>query len=256
MANGRTKPDSADGLIEVEDLGRLGYAEGLERQRREHEAVLGAREAGGPLIARILVVEHDPVLTVSKRPSARENIVVGRERLDALGIEVHETDRGGDITYHGPGQVVVYPIVDLNRVGLNLHAYMRLLEEAVIRTCATYGLEADREEGATGVWVPSSAHPGQRAKICAMGVRVRRWVTMHGLALNVTTDLGHFETIVPCGLTGRAVTSLHAELGDGAPAQQEAASEVCDQLVRLLSEARESGLSRSERKRSDAFDGA
>ncbi len=241
-----------DGLIEVTDLGRLGYAAGLERQRVEHERVLANRENDGRPLASILVVEHDPVLTVSKRPSARENIIVGAERLEALGIEVHETDRGGDITYHGPGQVVVYPIVDLNRVGLNLHAYMRLLEEAVIRTCSTFGLEAGREEGATGVWVPSRVHPGQRAKICAMGVRVRRWVTMHGLALNVSTDLSHFETIVPCGLTGRAVTSLRAELGNDAPSQPEAAASVCGHLIELLFGAHQSGLSRSERKRSQS----
>lgn len=228
-----------DGLIEVTDLGRLNYASGLERQRVEHERVLANRENDGRPLASILVVEHDPVLTVSKRPSARENIIVGAERLEALGIEVHETDRGGDITYHGPGQVVVYPIVDLNRVGLNLHAYMRLLEEAVIRTCLAFGLDADREDGATGVWVPSNAHPGQRAKICAMGVRVRRWVTMHGLALNVSTDLSHFQTIVPCGLAGRAVTSLRAELQDACPSNASVVKALSDDLVELLADSYE-----------------
>lgn len=254
MADPNPIQQSAERLVEVTDLGRLGYAPGLERQRAEHERVLAGRDREDAPLASILVVEHDPVLTVSKRPSARENIIVGADRLSALGIEVHETDRGGDITYHGPGQVVVYPIVDLNRVGLNLHAYMRLLEEAVIRTCNSFGLDADREEGATGVWVPSRAHLGQRAKICAMGVRVRRWVTMHGLALNVTTDLSHFETIVPCGLTGRTVTSLRAELGDAAPSVSEAAKRVCDQLVELLLRAHQSGLSRAERKRTGGAD--
>lgn len=254
MADSNPEERTSGQLIEVADLGRLGYASGLERQRAEHERVLANREADRRPLASILVVEHDPVLTVSKRPSARENIIVGSERLSALGIEVHETDRGGDITYHGPGQVVVYPIVDLNRVGLNLHAYMRLLEEAVIRTCLAFGLDADREDGATGVWVPSNAHPGQRAKICAMGVRVRRWVTMHGLALNVSTDLSHFETIVPCGLTGRAVTSLRAELGNDAPTHSDAAQAVCRHLIELLLEAHQSGLSRSQRKQAGTAD--
>lgn len=253
MSTGQIR--SSHPAFEVRDLGRLSYTDGLDRQRAEHKRVLRAREdESSALAGSILVVEHDPVLTVSKRASARENIVVSPQRLAELGIAVHETDRGGDITYHGQGQLVVYPIVDLNRVGLNLHAYMRVLEEAVIRACDRFGLEAGREDGATGVWVPSRLHPGQRAKVCAMGVRVRRWVTMHGLAMNVRPDMSHFQTIVPCGLTGRAVTSLEAELGDDAPSQAVAAEVVCDCLVELLLEAHRSGLSRSERTQAEAAD--
>jgi lipoate-protein ligase B len=229
-------PDPPDAPFEVSSLGRIGYAAGLDIQRREHARVLARRDDGSGPAGHLLVVEHDAVLTVSKRATAAQNILVSAERLAELGIEVHETDRGGDITYHGPGQVIVYPIVDLNRVGLNLHAYMRVLEEAVIRACGRFGLDADREEGATGVWVPSRLHDGEPAKVCAMGVRVRRWVTMHGLALNVSPDMSHFQTIVPCGLVGRPVTSLREQLQDACPTFAGAADAVCAELVALLAE--------------------
>lgn len=232
------QPDqSSQSAFKVTSLGRLAYGRALDLQREEHAQILAGRASGSPVVGNILVVEHDPVLTVSKRATARENIVATAERLAQLGISVHETDRGGDITYHGPGQVVIYPIVDLNRVGLNLHAYMRLMEEAVIRTCGRYGLTADREDGATGVWVSSRLHPGLAAKVCAMGVRVRRWVTMHGLALNVSPDMSHFQTIVPCGLVGRPVTSLKEQLGEDCPPFDEAAMAVCEELVALLKQS-------------------
>jgi len=138
---------------------------------------------------------------------------------------VVETDRGGDITYHGPGQLVAYPILDLNRYGLGLHAYMRLLEQVVIDTVAVWGVVGERDPGATGVWV-------RGRKIAAFGVRVRKWVSMHGLALNVTTILDHFGLVVPCGLVGRGVTSLHGELGARCPAMDD----VKRTLVRSLNE--------------------
>lgn len=232
--------------FKVTHLGRVAYAQGLDIQRREHERILAGREEESSLVGNILVVEHDPVLTVSKRATARDNIVASTERLEELGIEVHETDRGGDITYHGPGQVVIYPIVDLNRVGLNLHAYMRLMEEAVIRACTRFGIEADREEGATGVWLPSRIHSGDLAKVCAMGVRVRRWVTMHGLALNVWPDMTHFQTIVPCGLVGRPVTSLREQLGEDCPSFEGAAEAVCEELIALFEEQIASGARRKD----------
>src|SRR5690606_29440764 len=141
------------------------------------------------------------------------------------GVELVETDRGGDVTYHGPGQLVAYPIVDLNRVGLRLHEYMRALEGAVIAAVAGFGVAGERDPAATGVWVPGAVR-GESAKLCAMGVRVRRWVSMHGLALNVTTDLSHFGLIVPCGLAGRPVTSLHALLGDRCPPMAEGTAAV------------------------------
>lgn len=216
--------------FEVVNLGRMGYHDAFDRQIAEHGRVLAARENGSEIAGCILTVEHHPVLSVSRRKTAKLNILASPERLSQLGIEVCETDRGGDVTYHGPGQLVVYPIIDLNRVGLNLHAYMRLLEEAIITTCRGFGMQADREPGATGVWVSSRVHGGQAAKICAMGVRVRRWVTMHGLALNVSPDMVHFETIVPCGLSGRPVTSLRAELGDATPSW----NDVRERTVRSL----------------------
>jgi lipoyl(octanoyl) transferase len=214
--------------VSVVDLGSMSYAEAFDRQRAEHARVLssrlGRRDAADAAptpadIGVILLVEHDPpVLTVSKRPSARTNILADPSRLQQLGVEVLPTDRGGDITYHGPGQLVAYPILDLNALTLNLHAYMRLLEQAVIDTCARFGVAATRDENATGVWVDPSRraqrlglHTSGGAKICAMGIRASRWVTMHGLALNVTTTLEHFDLIVPCGLAGRPVTSLAEE---------------------------------------------
>jgi lipoyl(octanoyl) transferase len=147
---------------------------------------------------------------------------------------VEETDRGGDITYHGPGQLVAYPILDLNHLNLRLHEYMRLLEGVVIEACATWGVEGHRDEGATGVWV--RGEEGQSAKVCAMGVRVRRWVSMHGLAINVSTDLNHFDLIVACGLAGRSVTSLKALLGEAAPGMDEVKS-VLGSVMRARVEA-------------------
>jgi len=196
--------------MRVEDLGRIAYAPAFERQRLAHEEVLAARESGSPLAGIILLVEHDPVITVTRR--AGPNLIATPQQLDRAGVNVAETDRGGDITYHGPGQLVVYPILDLQRLGWNLHRYMRELEQVVIDACAGWGVQARRDPGATGVWVGEPP-----AKICAMGVRIRRWVTMHGLALNVTTDLSHFDLIVPCGLPGRPVTSLHRLLGAQCP---------------------------------------
>lgn len=204
---------SGESLV-VEDLGRMAYAPAYEAQRLRLDSVLRAREEQRPFAGFVLLVEHDPpVITVSRRPTAGANLVGTPEMLARAGVVVEETDRGGDITYHGPGQLVVYPVLDLNRLGLNLHAYIRLLEEAAIGVCAEFGVEARRDPGATGVWVGE----GTGAKVCAIGVRVRRWVSMHGLALNVTTDLDHFGLIVPCGLAGRAVTSLERLLGDGCP---------------------------------------
>lgn len=187
----------------------MAYAPAFALQRTHVEEVLAARDAGRAEAGRILLVEHEPVITVSRRPEARGHLLADAARLDQLGVEIAETDRGGDITYHGPGQLVVYPILDLNRLNLGLHAYMRLLEQVVIDACTAWGIGADRDPGATGVWVMNGS---RTAKIAAMGVRVRRWVSMHGLSFNVAPDMSHFGLIVPCGLTGRAVTSLDAEL--------------------------------------------
>ncbi len=205
----------------------MAYAPAFERQRQVWQEVLEAREAGEPLAGVVLLVEHDPVVTITPRPGVAEHLLADRASLARLGVEVAETDRGGDITYHGPGQLVVYPIIDIQRLGWNLHRYMRELEQVVIDSCATWGVHGERDTGATGVWVG----PAPSAKICALGVRIRRWITMHGLALNVTTNLAHFDLIVPCGLAGRPVTSLRKLLGAQCPSMDQVKREVTARLA-------------------------
>lgn len=187
--------------VEVRRLGRVPYLHALEMQR----ALVEDRRAGrvGDLL---LLLDHPPVLTVGvRRNSGRSHVLVAPEELAARGIEVYETGRGGNVTYHGPGQVVGYPIVDLRPDRQDVHRYLRDLEEVIIRVAADFGIEAARVDGLTGVWVG----PG---KLAAIGVRISRWITSHGFALNVTTDLDNFGLIVPCGIDGKGVTSL-ARLG-------------------------------------------
>ena len=170
---------------------------------------------------------------MTRRPDARDHVLFSPAVLAAQGVELCETDRGGDVTYHGPGQLVCYPIIDLNRVGLRIHEYMRALEQAVIETLGRFGIDAGRDPLATGVWVPREHGPD--AKVCAMGVRVRRWVTMHGLAINVDPDMSHFGLIVPCGLAGRPVTSLKEIAGDACPTMDEVAGVLIDRLQAAFS---------------------
>ncbi len=220
----------------VRDLGRMPYAQAFALQKTLQRQVIESR-TGGERSHFLLLVEHEPpVITVSRRPDARRHLVAGDETLARLGIEVAQTDRGGDITYHGPGQLVAYPILDLNVVGLRLHGYMRFLEQVVIDTLASFGIYAGRDEAATGVWVARPGAPD--AKICAMGVRISRWVTMHGLALNVTTDLDHFDLIVPCGLGGRTVTSMQQLLDDACPTMQDVRHRLVETFVAGLTPAR------------------
>jgi lipoyl(octanoyl) transferase len=223
------------GVVRVEHLGRISYARGLEIQHARHAEVLGWRDGGDARapVGVVLVLEHDPpVITVSRRQGVLGHLVATEERLARSGVEVCETDRGGDITYHGPGQVVVYPILDLNRLGLGLHAYMRMLEDVVMGVCAGYGVACWREDGVTGVWAGDRASGG--GKIAAMGIRVRRWVSLHGLALNVATDLSHFDLIVPCGLAGRRVTSLARELGAACPSVGTVGDGLAEGLARAI----------------------
>jgi lipoyl(octanoyl) transferase len=202
----------------ITDLGTLAYRDAWRLQEVAHEEVL----AGGA--ERVLLVEHPPVITLGRRSDrgeggeAREvqHLVASPESLQPLGIELVQSDRGGDITFHGPGQMVAYPIVRLNDHGLSVGGYVRSLERAVIATLGDFGIHARRDESAVGVWVDDPA-TGTAAKICAIGVRIRRGVSLHGLALNVTTDLNYFNLIVPCGLAGRPVTSVRKLLGDVAP---------------------------------------
>lgn len=234
-------------------LGRVPYREAWALQSRIQQRLIAAKRAGdAPLPHAVLVVEHPPVLTIGKSGDA-SHITASPARLAADGVELVEVDRGGDVTYHGPGQTVVYPILDLDRLHTpegaplrDLHRYLREMEEAVIRTCADGGVVADRVAGRTGVWVglPASAGTGSRRgaerKVCAMGVRVSRWVTMHGLALNVTTDLSHFDLIVPCGIADRGVTSLERETGappDGAAVEARLLTHLADRLGLALTDA-------------------
>jgi lipoyl(octanoyl) transferase len=185
--------------LEVRHLGRVPYAEGLELQAR-----LVAERQAGRIPDTLLLLEHDPVFTLGRNARA-ENVLLAEDALRAQGFEVFETGRGGDVTYHGPGQAVGYPILDLSPDRCDVHRYVRDLEEVMIRTCADYGIPAARVAGMSGAWVGDE-------KIGAIGVRIARWVTSHGFALNVSNDLAPFGMIVPCGIRGRGVTSLQRQL--------------------------------------------
>ncbi|MEM8608758.1 MAG: lipoyl(octanoyl) transferase LipB [Myxococcota bacterium] len=180
-------------------IGTIGYAEAHELQRRLQE-----KRIAGEIEDVVLLLEHRPVVTLGR--SAREqHILAPSEVLEARGVEVHEVGRGGDVTYHGPGQLVGYPIIDLKPDRRDVRKYVWSLEETMIRTCKDFGLEASRIEGLNGTWI------GDR-KVGAVGVRISRWVTMHGFALNANTDLSHFDWIVPCGIEDKQVTSVSREL--------------------------------------------
>jgi lipoyl(octanoyl) transferase len=188
-------------MLEIRRLGRVRYADGIA----EMEALAAAR-ARGDAPDTVLLLEHEPVLTLGRRAKS-ENIVARPEVLAARGIEVHETGRGGDVTYHGPGQIVGYPVLDLRPDRCDVRRYVRDLEEVMIRTAAHFGVVAGRVEGLIGAWVE------ERRKIGAIGVRISRWITSHGFALNVGTDLEDFSLIVPCGIRDRGVSSLSKEAG-------------------------------------------
>jgi len=181
-------------------LGTIDYAEAHRLQKE-----LQRKRVGGEVGDIVLLLEHPPVLTMGRSAKA-QHVLAAPELLAARGIRVHEVGRGGDVTYHGPGQLVAYPIIDLKPDRKDVRKYVASLEETMIRTCADFGLAAGRVEGLNGAWI------GER-KVGAVGVRISRWVTMHGLALNVSSDLRHFEMIVPCGVQDKGVTSLSAELG-------------------------------------------
>ncbi len=192
--------------IEVRRLGLIEYDEGLALQR---ELVEERRANRVPDL--LLLLEHPPVITLGVRSEvARANVVATTERLADLGIAVHETGRGGDVTYHGPGQIVGYPILDLRPDRPDVHKYVRDLEEVMIRVCADYGVTAGRIAGLTGAWVGAE-------KIGAIGIRISRWITSHGFAFNVGTNLDHFKLIVPCGISDRGVTSLERVTGRALP---------------------------------------
>lgn len=184
----------------VSDLGRLSYTDALAIQQATLEKVVSGEEP-----STLLLVEHYPVLTLGAS-FHEENLLFPIAEYERRGIEVHRTDRGGDVTYHGPGQLVAYPIFNLEEVGKDLHKWLRNLEECVITMLLSFGLEGYRFPPNTGVWV-------NERKVCAMGIKVRKWVSMHGLALNCDVDLTPFGMIIPCGIRGHGVTSLSQELG-------------------------------------------
>ena len=188
--------------LDVRRLGRIAYADALALQRQ-----LVEERRAGRIDDVLLLVEHAHVLTLGvKGDGGRSHILAAEDTLARKGVEVHESGRGGDITYHGPGQLVGYPIVDLKPERCDVHRYVRDLEEVLIRSAADFGIEAGRVEGLTGVWTA----PDCRSKLAAIGVRISRWITSHGFALNVATDLRFFDLIVPCGIADRGVTSLRA----------------------------------------------
>lgn len=192
-------------------LGRMDYAPAWALQQQIQSRLIEAYRAGRPdeVPNVLLLVEHPPVYTLGK--SGRiEHLLISEDERARRGIEFFHIGRGGDITYHGPGQLVGYPILDLHRFYTDLGRYLRSLEEVIIRTCADFGVTAGRSDIGTGVWV--GEEPNER-KICAFGIRCSRWVTLHGFAFNVNTDLSYFDLIVPCGIRERGVTSLALELG-------------------------------------------
>ncbi|MGB5368830.1 MAG: lipoyl(octanoyl) transferase LipB [Flavobacteriaceae bacterium] len=202
--------------VAVQDLGLKDYKETWDYQELlfQQTVDLKIRNRREGLSLRtpnhFLFVEHPHVYTLGKSGD-RSNLLVDEAQLEAKGATFHKINRGGDITYHGPGQIVGYPILDLDNFFTDIHQYLRFLEEMVILTLAEYGLKGERSEGETGVWIDVGT-PFAR-KICAMGVRASRWVTMHGFALNVNVDLGYFDLMIPCGIKDKAVTSLNVELG-------------------------------------------
>ena len=201
------------------DLGRMGYEHAWELQKR----IVAARKLA--LIPDVLLLcEHPHVITMGRNGRA-EHLLASEKMLRSRGVEFHATNRGGDITYHGPGQIVAYPILNLAEIRRDVGWYVRQLEEAMIRTTAEYGISAERREGRTGIWVDVNDASGARReeKLGAIGVHISRWVTSHGLAYNVSTDLSYFDLIVPCGIAGKRATSLtrllnrEVEMSDAAP---------------------------------------
>jgi lipoyl(octanoyl) transferase len=220
----------------VERRGLVPYGEALEHQR----ALARERITGDLPQDLLLLVEHPPVITLG-RGSKEGHLLASPELLRARGVELHEVERGGDVTFHGPGQLVGYPIVDLKRHKQDLHWYLRQVEEALIRAMAAFGIEGSRTTGLTGVWT-------QGRKLASIGVHARDWVTWHGFALNVSTDLSYFDLMVPCGIANVTMTSMARELGASAPpmsAVEEAVSDSFGEVFGLVSRYYYSGAASS-----------
>lgn len=207
-------------IVHIEDLGVADYKQAWDYQTQLLDEIIAIKRRNRQQEKQettpnyFLFVEHPHVYTLGKSGDVK-NLLLNEAQLAAKNAVFYKINRGGDITYHGPGQVVGYPILDLENFFTDIHKYLRFLEEVIIKTIAEYGLKGERSQGETGVWLDVGT-PFAR-KICAMGIRSSRWVTMHGFALNVNTDLGYFDNIVPCGIQDKAVTSLEAELGRKVP---------------------------------------
>ncbi len=220
--------------IKLQDIGLKNYKDAWDTQNKLFQEIIAIKlenrdkEEQKPTPNYFLFTEHPHVYTLGKSGDVN-NLLLNEKQLKEKGITFFKSNRGGDITYHGPGQVIGYPIIDLDNFFTDIHIYMRKLEEVIILTIAEYGLKGERSEGETGVWLDVGT-PFVR-KICALGVRTSRWVTMHGFALNIDTDLGFFDHIIPCGIRGKAVTSLEVELGKKIPHQ-----EVKDEILKHFTE--------------------
>ena len=203
-------------FVEIQDLGLKDYKETWDYQESLFKGIIDIKIKNRKDHSSLetpnyfLFVEHPHVYTLGKSGDA-SNLLISEDKLAEIGATYYKINRGGDITYHGPGQIVGYPILDLENFFTDIHKYLRFLEEMVILTLNDYGIKGERSKGETGVWLDVGT-PFAR-KICAMGVRASRWITMHGFALNVTTNLGYFDHMIPCGIRGKAVTSIQAELG-------------------------------------------
>ena len=223
--------------IQLQDLGNKDYKASWEYQEELFKGIVDLKiqnrkdETSLPTPNYFLFVEHPHVYTLGKSGDL-SNLLLSEKQLEAKGATFYKINRGGDITYHGPGQIVGYPILDLENFFTDIHKYLRLLEEAIILTLAEYGLNSTRSEGETGVWLGVGT-PFAR-KICAMGVRASRWVTMHGFALNVNVDLGYFDNIIPCGIRGKAVTSLNVELGVERIDENEVKAKILNHFTQLF----------------------
>jgi lipoyl(octanoyl) transferase len=223
--------------VNFTDIGIKDYKETWDFQETLFKEILDIKIANrrdGTTLEtpnHLLFVEHPHVYTLGKSGDM-ENLLLNEKQLEAKGATFYKINRGGDITYHGPGQLVGYPILDLENFFTDIHKYLRLLEEVIILTMADYGLKGTRSEGETGVWLDVGT-PFAR-KICAMGVRASRWVTMHGLAFNVNANLGYFDNIIPCGIRDKAVTSLNVEMGVEKVNEQEVKEKVLHYFTQLF----------------------
>ena len=222
--------------IQLQDLGSKDYKSTWEYQEELFKDIVDLKiknrreELDLETPNYLLFVEHPHVYTLGKSGDL-ENLLLNEKQLEAKGATFYKINRGGDITYHGPGQIVGYPILDLENFFTDIHKYLRFLEESIILTLEEYGLKCGRSEGETGVWLDVGT-PFAR-KICALGVRASRWVTMHGFALNVNVDLGYFDNIIPCGIRGKGVTSLQVELGVEKVDEEEVKAKIVKHLTQL-----------------------